>query len=168
MFFCRVSSCCSYCFRSWSSDVSWFIRSVLSRISAVSSSFASLIRVCTTQVHVIQTSIVFTLHARLLTSKQADTKYSLPTALCKFYGTGQKKIMGQDKPHFVLCRQTLLPVREINPKACVLVILNQFIQHDRDSNHGPTGNPLKYITHWVWLWLWQCGQRSSETMILQF
>ena len=40
-----------------------------------------------------------------------------------------------------------LSVQEINLKACTLVILNQIIWPDCDSNQGPTSNPLKSSTH---------------------
>ena len=53
-FFCRAFSSSSYCVRSLSSDVSWLTLWVFMRVSAVSSSFASLIRVWTTHVKTIQ------------------------------------------------------------------------------------------------------------------
>ena len=45
--------------------------------------------------------------------------------------------------------RTLLPVREINVKACALVILNQIIQPDQDLNPDPTGNLLESSMHCV-------------------
>ena len=43
----------------------------------------------------------------------------------------------------------LLPVLEINLKACVLVILNQILWPDQDLNPGSTNNPLKSSLHCV-------------------
>ena len=58
--------------------------------------------------------------------------------------------------------RTLLPVQEIDLKACALVNLNQIIRPDRDSNPGPTGNPLKYSEHCATKPQGQTGKQTDK------
>ena len=44
-------------------------------------------------------------------------------------------------------RQTLLPVREINLKACTPIIVKQFIQPTWGSNPGPADNRFRLRAH---------------------
>jgi len=44
-------------------------------------------------------------------------------------------------------RQTLLPVREINLKACTPIILKQFIQPSWGLNPGPADNRFRLSAH---------------------